>query len=166
MAGITGLRTFVEQPCPTAAQLADLRARFPFPMLIDEAVRDLHDLVTAVSLRAADAVNIKPARLGGITRAARIRDVAIRLGLKVLIDDAMGGDIATTAVSHLAASCRPEALLAASFLSVFTSRALARSGGAVLEDGRGRAPEAPGLGIEVDEAALGEPLFTVSSDER
>lgn len=165
MSGITGLRTFVEQPCQTAGQLADLRARFQFPMLIDEAVRDLHDLVNAVSLHAADAVNIKPARLGGITRAARIRDVAIRLGLKVLIDDAMGGDIATTAVAHLAASCRPESFLAASYLSVFTPRSLARSGGAVLEGGRARAPQAPGLGIEVDEEGLGEPLFVVSVDD-
>jgi L-alanine-DL-glutamate epimerase-like enolase superfamily enzyme len=165
MSGIAGLRTYVEQPCRTTMQLADLRSRFQFPMVVDETVRDAHDLVTAVSMRAADAVNIKPARLGGITRAARIRDLAIHLGLKVIIDDAMGGDIATTAVSHLAASCRPEAFLAASYLSVFTTRSLARSGGATLEGATARAPDGPGLGIEVDEEALGEPVFVVSEGD-
>ena len=54
------------------ADLTDLRARFHFPMLIDEVVRDLDDLCTAVAMRAADAVNIKLTRVGGITRAARL----------------------------------------------------------------------------------------------
>ena len=105
---IAGLPAYVEQPCPSTHELADLRRRFQLPMIVDGSVCDVRDLVTAVSLRAADAVNIKPARVGGLTRAARLRDLAGRLGLMVIIDDPMGADISTAAVSNLAASCRPE----------------------------------------------------------
>jgi L-alanine-DL-glutamate epimerase-like enolase superfamily enzyme len=155
---IAGLPTFVEQPCPTIAQVADVRRHTASPVVIDEAVRDMATLVECYEQRAADAVNIKPARVGGPTRAARLRDLAQALGLMVMVDDPMGGEISTTMVAHLAVTCRPEQLAAASFLQVFTSNRLA-SGGAVLEDGWGRVSERPGWGVEVDEEVLGEPIF-------
>jgi L-alanine-DL-glutamate epimerase-like enolase superfamily enzyme len=157
---IAGLHTFVEQPCPTLAQVADVRRHTASPVVIDEAVRDMGNLVECYEQRAADCVNIKPARVGGPTRAARLRDVAQALGYKVMVDDPMGGEISTSMVGHLAVTCRPEHLAAASFLQVFTTKRLA-SGGATLSDGWGHAPTEPGWGIEVDEDALGEPIFTL-----
>jgi L-alanine-DL-glutamate epimerase-like enolase superfamily enzyme len=75
-----------------------------------------------------------------------------------MVDDPMGGEISTSMVGHLAVTCRPGHLAAASFLQVFTTKRLA-SGGATLADGWGHAPTEPGWGIEVDEDALGEPIF-------
>lgn len=162
LSAVSGLGTYVEQPCQTIAQLADIRRRSSLPIIVDEALRDFHDLVACIEMSAADAVNIKPARVGGLTRAARLRDAAQRLGLMVMVDDPMGGEIATAAVSHLAASCRPENLLAASYLSAFSKKSLAVSG-AVFNRGRGCISSKPGLGVEVDQAMLGEPLFSVES---
>lgn len=161
---IAGARTFVEQPCPTIAQLADVRRRSPWPIIADEVVRTVSDLFSCVRMEAADAINIKPARVGGITRAARLRDTAQDLGLMFMIDDAMGSDIATAAVSHLAASSRPDNLLAASHLAAFSEKRLAISGGPALKDGVAQVPSGPGLGLEVDTRELGEPLFSVVSD--
>ena len=73
-----------------------------------------------------------------------------------------GGDVITAAVSHLAASTRPESLLMVSFMNDWTDGHIAGhqpcSAG-----GRGSAPAGPGLGIEVDASRLGEPLFSVGA---
>ena len=65
-------------------------------------------------------------------------------------------------VSHLAASTRPEALFTVSFMNDWTNEHVAghepRS-----QAGFGSAPTRPGLGIDVDVAALGTPLFSVSA---
>ena len=84
------------------------------------------------------------------------------LNLMVSVEDMWGGDVITAAVSHLAASTRPENLLMTSFFNDWTDGHVAgyqpRS-----VDGRGSAPTGPGLGIEVDESLLGAPLFSVEA---
>jgi L-alanine-DL-glutamate epimerase-like enolase superfamily enzyme len=89
-----------------------------------------------------------------------MRDLMQELNLMVSIEDMWCGDIITAAVSHIAASTRPESLLMTSFFNDWTDGHVAgyqpRS-----VNGRGSAPAGPGLGITVDAAALGTPLFTV-----
>src|SRR6202012_4643191 len=88
---------------------------------------------------------------------------AAALGVRMTIEDTWGGDLVTAAVSHLAASTPPEALLHAPFMNDWVSDHGAgpapRS-----RDGRGAAPDAAGLGIEVDAAALGAPLARVGGE--
>ena len=89
-----------------------------------------------------------------------MRELCESLGLALTIEDTWGGDLATAAVSHLAASTRPEALFTVSFMNDFVNEHIAgyepRSRQAV-----GAAPAGPGLGIELDLERLGSPLFTV-----
>lgn len=167
IAAIRGRDTYVEQPCRTMEELAQVRQRTELPVTIDELVCDVNDLLACLKRGAADAINIKPARVGGLTKAARIRDLAQSAGLMVMIDEPMGGDLATAGISQLAASCRPDNFLAASHvtathLTAATHRPIARSGGAILKDGRASAPTSPGLGVDVDPEALGDPLFEVT----
>ena len=78
------------------------------------------------------------------------------------IEDTWGGDLVTAAVAHLAASTREPHLFTVSFMNDWTNEHIAgyqpRSSG-----GRGSAPTGPGLGIEVDLAALGAPLLSAGS---
>ena len=157
---IAGLRTFVEQTCPTLRQMREVRERSPWPVTVDEAIRDVGDLVECLRLGAADAVNIKITRVGGITRAARVRDLAQAAGLMLMVDEPMGSHLATAAIAQVAASSRPESFLAASHIGAHSARSLLRAGEPALVDGRIRWPEGPGLGVEVKEEALGDPLFT------
>jgi L-alanine-DL-glutamate epimerase-like enolase superfamily enzyme len=156
---IRDLDVFVEQPCRTLEDCASLRDRAPYPLIIDEPVTDPAALVRAKQLAGAVAVNVKIGRLGGLTPAAQVRDLAQSLAMKVTIEDTWGGDIATAAVSHLAASTRPESLLTTSFFNDWTMEHVAgyepRS-----VDGRGSAPTGPGLGITVDADYFGMPLMT------
>ena len=88
-----------------------------------------------------------------------MRDLGVELGLRFTIEDSWGGDLTTAAVSHLAASTWPESLRMVSFMNDWTNEHVAghepRS-----RDGTGAAPTAPGLGVRVDPAALGEPFAT------
>jgi L-alanine-DL-glutamate epimerase-like enolase superfamily enzyme len=109
-----------------------------------------------------DQINLKIGRVGGLTRARMMRDVAVELGLRLLVEDTWGGDPVSAAVAHLAAGVPPDQLFAASFMNDWTQEHIAgyqpRSA-----RGRGPVPTGPGLGIEIDESMLGKPLFTVSA---
>src|SRR5262249_8667860 len=114
---VSGLDFYLEQPCPTLAELAAVREATRVPMMVDESVRDVSDLISAISAtspRCADALNLKIVKVGGLTKAARIRDVAHALGIELLVDDPQGADLSTAAMVHLAATIRPRQLLAVS----------------------------------------------------
>lgn len=144
-------RVLFEQPCPTLEECLVVRSRTTLPMVLDEVITDVNAL-----LRARDAIggiNLKLGRVGGLTKAKLLRDLAVSLGLRLTIEDSWGGDVTTAAVAHLAASTPPDQLLMASFMNDWTLDHVAgyepRS-----RDGRGAAPTSPGLGIEVDVAVL------------
>ena len=113
-----------------------------------------------LTVAGAMSVNIKISRVGGLTKAAQMRDLMQHLAMMVSVEDMWGGDVITAAVSHIAATTRPENLLNVSFFNDWTDGHVAghmpRS-----HNGRGSAPTDPGLGITVDAAALGDPIFNV-----
>jgi L-alanine-DL-glutamate epimerase-like enolase superfamily enzyme len=150
-------RFFLEQPCPTLEECLHVRDRTSLPMILDEVITDLQTLLRAWQGRAMEGFNLKINRAGGLTKARLMRDVGQELGLTVNVEDSWGGDLTTAAVSHLAASTAPEALLMVSFMNDWTNEHIAgyepRSA-----DGVGAVPTSPGLGVAVDIEALGPPL--------
>ena len=154
---MAGTGVHVEQPCREVSDCALIRARTDLPIVMDETVVTLPDLVRAKQEVGAGAVNLKIGRLGGIGPTVRMRDAATALGMRMCIEDMWGGDVVTAAVAHLAASTRPEALMHASFFNDWTLEHVAgylpRSKG-----GRGSASTGPGLGVVPDRAMLGAPL--------
>jgi L-alanine-DL-glutamate epimerase-like enolase superfamily enzyme len=153
-------RLFLEQPCPTLEECRAVRAVTSLPMVLDEVVVDAPSLLAAAGIGGVAAINLKISRVGGLTNARTLRDLAAALGISVTIEDSWGGDVTTATVSHLAATVAPELLFTASFMNDWTNEHVAghepRSRG-----GFGSAPAGPGLGIGVDVTALGAPLFTV-----
>jgi L-alanine-DL-glutamate epimerase-like enolase superfamily enzyme len=114
-------------------------------------------VLRAVREGGAGAFNLKVSKVGGLSRAKLLRDLAQELGVQVTIEDTWGGDVVSATSAALAASTRPEALLTVSFMNDWCSEHVAgyqpRS-----ERGVGSAPTGPGLGIEVDESLLGAPV--------
>jgi L-alanine-DL-glutamate epimerase-like enolase superfamily enzyme len=106
-----------------------------------------------------EAFNLKISKVGGLTKAKLMRDLAVQLGLRVTIEDTWGGDIVTTAVSHLAASTPADSLFTVSFMNDWTNEHVAGHQ-PHSRNGFGSAPTTPGLGVDVDLAALGTPLFS------
>jgi len=148
----------LEQPCRTYAECASVRPAADRPLVLDESIVTLDDLLRAHRERVADGVTIKLQRVGGITRAALMRDVAAELGLEVTIEDAGGASLVTAAVTHVGLGT-PERLRMHTcdfhtWVTVDHGRGLPPRA-----DGCQQPPPGPGLGIEVDLGALGEPIL-------
>ena len=150
----------LEQPCRTMADCAELRRHTALPMILDECVLSVEDLVRAKVVVGATGVNIKPGRLGGFTNARAVRDTAQGLGMTFTVDDTWGGALVTAQNSHLAASSQPDLLTAATFFSEWTEPLIA-TGPRALASGRGDAPALPGLGVTVDRSLLTGPVIDV-----
>lgn len=154
-------RVFLEQPCATLEECLIVRERTTLPMVLDESIVDVQSLLRAYHSKAMEAFNLKISKVGGLTKARQMRDLADALGLAVTIEDTWGGDLVTAAVSHLAASTRTRTLFTVSFMNDWTQEHVAgyepRSSG-----GRGSAPTGPGLGVEVDLGRLGAPLWSTA----
>jgi L-alanine-DL-glutamate epimerase-like enolase superfamily enzyme len=152
-------RVFLEQPCPTLEECLQVRARTTMPMVLDESIQGVGDLLRAHG--AMEAFNLKVSKVGGLSEARLMRDLAARLGISVTIEDTWGGDLVTAAVAHLAASTPPEQLFTVSFMNDWTNEHVAghepRSSG-----GFGAAPSGPGLGVDVDLEKLGAPVLSFS----
>jgi L-alanine-DL-glutamate epimerase-like enolase superfamily enzyme len=154
--------TVLEQPCATLGECVEIRRRTSLPMSLDEVIVDAPSLIQASALGAMESINLKIGRVGGLSAARVVRDLAGALGIRATIEDTWGGDVVTAAVSHLAASTAPDLLVHASFMNDWVTEHIAghepRS-----QNGRGRAPDGPGLGIEVDVDALAPPLRTIEA---
>jgi L-alanine-DL-glutamate epimerase-like enolase superfamily enzyme len=149
----------VEQPCATHAECAAVRRDCPHPLILDETIDSLQALVQAARDGVADGVTLKLSRLGGITRTVLLRDAAAELNLPATIEDTGGGTIDTAAILHASLSTpEPVRIHTVDFSSwIMTDNATglpAAVGGGI------SAPEGPGLGVEVDLDALGEPFLT------
>jgi L-alanine-DL-glutamate epimerase-like enolase superfamily enzyme len=155
-------RTYLEQPCRTLEECLYVRQRTTLPMVLDELITDLQTLLRAMARDGMEAINLKISRVGGLTKAKLLRDLAEQLGLRLTIEDTWGGDIATAAISHLAASTQPESLFTVSFMNDWSMEHVAghepRS-----TNGIGRVSTGAGLGIRVDRSLLGEPIFSVEA---
>jgi L-alanine-DL-glutamate epimerase-like enolase superfamily enzyme len=164
-AAIEDVDTYLEQPCPTIAELQQLRSVLARPLMADESLRTEADCLDLLRAGCADAINLKVVRVGGLTKAARIRDLAHSAGWMVLADEPQGADLATAALTHFAATVNPHQLLATAYFMgedmKISYRPAGDTSGPRLVDGRVEYVDDPGLGVEIDDASLGDPLFTV-----
>lgn len=157
---MAGLDVIVEQPCREMADCALVQRMSSLPLSLDECVTGANELYRAKFEAGAVAMNIKLGRLGGISGAVRIRDMATELGFIFTIEDVWGGDVTTAAVAQVAGSARPGNLMHASFFNDWTNEHIASSAPRSVR-GQGSVPAAAGLGVEIDLDALGAPLFTI-----
>ena len=96
----------IEQPV-AARDLEGLREiteRSPYPILADEAVFDAVDARRVLDSGAADLVNIKLMKCGGIAGALQIIDVCRAYGRQCMLGSMLEGPVSITAALHLAAA--------------------------------------------------------------
>ena len=147
----------LEQPCATYAECRQLRPACSRPLVLDESIESLADLLLAHRDGVADGITVKLSRVGGITRAKLIRDVAVETGIHVTVEDGGGASLATAAIVGLGLGT-PERLRlhTCDFQRWLTSDNA--DGLPAASGGRQAPPDGPGLGVTVREADLGEPF--------
>jgi L-alanine-DL-glutamate epimerase-like enolase superfamily enzyme len=134
-----------EQPVPTIAELHDLRLLTQVPLAADESVGTVEDARAAAG--TCDYATVKLAKVGGPELALRIASE-----LPVYLSSALDGPVGIAAAAHVA-QVLPDAGLAHG-LATQLLFADSIGTGAELDGPWLRVPEAPGLGVELDEKAL------------
>ena len=137
----------VEQPVP-AADLDGLRyvtQHSDVPVLADEAVFSPEDALRILQTHAADLVNIKLMKCGGITPALRIAELADLCGAECMIGCMLEGPVAVGAAVHLA--CARPVITRVDLDGPMLCRTNPVEGGARFEEQDITVSEAPGLGI-------------------
>ena len=95
---------YVEQPCATIEELAEIRRRVKYmgvPIAADESVRKAADPLAVVAAKAADLLVLKAQPLGGIRAAVRI---AREAGLPAVVSSALETSVGISMGAHLAAA--------------------------------------------------------------
>ena len=152
---------YIEQPCLTYEECLSVRRHCDHPFVLDESVDDIAMLLRGHADQAMDVVNIKINKLGGLTKAARARDLCVSMGLAMTIEDTWGGDIVTAAIAHLYHSTPEQFRFTATDFNSYVTVSIAE-GAPERKDGRMAASTAPGLGITPRMEVLGEPVIDVS----
>lgn len=148
---------YIEQPCASYEQCLAIRQRTPLPFVLDEVIDSIDMILRASQDRAADVINLKISKLGGLTKARQARDLCVSLGIAMTLEDTWGGDIVTSAIAHLAHSTPPEFLFSSTDFNSYVTVSLAE-GAPQRSNGRMAASRAPGLGIQPRGEVLGDPV--------
>jgi O-succinylbenzoate synthase len=89
-----GALEYLEQPCRTVAELAEVRRRVAVPVAADESIRKAEDPLAVVRAGAADIAVLKVAPLGGI---AALLDIAAQIDIPVVVSSALDSAVGITA---------------------------------------------------------------------
>jgi muconate cycloisomerase len=152
---------FLEQPLGPhdLSALAALARSSPIPLGADEGIHSLAD-VTRHAQAGAGGVSLKLIKLGGISVAIEAARHAEQLGLAVNVAAKIAGSgIASAAAVHLACAS-PNVDWGVSLTHFYLAEDIVKEP-LKIADGLVALPATPGLGVEVDEAAVAR--FTVNS---
>jgi O-succinylbenzoate synthase len=102
-AAVLGPLEYLEQPCATVEELAELRRRVDVPIAADESIRKAGDPLAVVRAGAADIAVLKVAPLGGISAMLKI---AAQIDIPVVVSSALDSAVGI-AVGLAAAAALP-----------------------------------------------------------
>lgn len=133
---------------------AKLQRRLRTPICLDESIVSPEHARWAIELRACGVINIKPARVGGLTAARRIHDLAAEAGLPVwcggMLETGIGRAV-NVALASLPNFALPGDISAS---ARYFQRDVVRNPFALNPDSTLSVPEGPGSGAVVDEEFL------------
>jgi len=145
---------FIEQPLP-ADDMVGLKAlarATKTPIGMDESIQSLAD-IAAVKRAGAKGVSLKLIKLGGFRDAIAAGKLCRKLGLKINVAAKIAEtSVGTAAAVHLGCAV-PNVAWGVSLTNLYLAEDIVRRPIA-LRDGFVALPDGPGLGVEVDEAAV------------
>jgi len=95
---------YVEQPCATVPELAELRRLVDVPVAADESIRKADDPLHVVRSKAADIAVVKVAPLGGVER---LLEIAAQIDIPIVVSSALDSAVGMSR-GLLAAACLPD----------------------------------------------------------
>ena len=97
----TGELEYLEQPCKTVSELAELRRRVSVPIAADESIRKADDPLHVVRAGAADVAVLKVAPLGGVSK---LLEIAAQVDIPIVVSSALDSAVGIAAGLRAAAA--------------------------------------------------------------
>ena len=138
----------VEQPVK-AQDLTGMKyvtERVHTPIMADESVFGPTEVVELIRMRAADIINIKLMKTGGISNAIRIADIAAMYGVECMIGCMLETGISVAAAVHVAVA-KSDAITKIDLDGPSLCTFNPIDGGVIFNDAEISVTDAPGLGI-------------------
>ncbi len=139
----------IEQPIKAEdiEGLRAIKASIKTPLLADESVFTLGDAKRLLDLEAADLINIKLAKCGGISNALKLADLAGEYGVKCMIGCMLEGPISVGAAVHVA-SAKADIITMIDLDAVALCQANPVNGGVLFNESNIILSESFGLGVK------------------
>lgn len=158
MNAVADLGISVEQPCETLDDIAAIRPLTSLPISVDESLVTLQDAARIAREGIAEIFGIKLNRIGGLTKAARIRDIALAHDIQIYVMATGGSVMADTEAAILASTIPDHMCLGGWACQNMLTIDIAPGQGSRNKNGELFAPDIPGHGIVPDEAVIGDPV--------
>ena len=143
---------WIEQPLPNwdLEGLALMAERLDTPVAVDESVYTTHDAQKVIAAGAADVVNIKVPKCGGIYRSQKIAAMCEEAGIPCFLGGCLETTPGTAAQAQLYAATK-NIVSAAEMEGPWCYADDVVEGSLDIVKGAVRIPEGPGLGVIIDE---------------
>lgn len=145
----------IEQPVPGPEfeDLAEINHALPIPVMADESLRTPADALRLARHRAADIFSLKTTKSGGLRATRAIAEIAAAANIPCHGGTSIEGPIGTTASLH-AACATPAVTWGSELFGPLLMREELLATPLHYADGELHLPEGPGLGVELDPAAV------------
>ena len=149
------LLELLEQPVK-AADIEGLKyvtERVHTPVMADESVFGPREVIELIRMRAADIVNIKLMKTGGISNAVKIADICGLYGVDCMIGCMLESSIGVAAAVHLAVA-KSDVISKVDLDGPSLCRHDPVAGGVIFNESEITVTDAPGLGIRAIEGLV------------
>jgi len=116
------------------------------PIMADESVFGPMEVIELIRMRAADIINIKLMKSGGISNAIRIADIASLHGVECMIGCMLESSISVAAAAHVAVA-KSDVITRIDLDGPSLCQFDPVDGGVIFNESAITVTEAPGLGI-------------------
>ena len=160
---VKDLNPLIEQPCETYHECKIVARRSGLGLMLDESIDGFEAMLQAHRDGVMDVATLKFNATGGITQHRFLADLGLRLGVPMRIEDFYGSGLTLAAVTHIAQNLPAEACFG--LYDYHLPEAPVAKNPFPVEDGYVSLPAdcAPGLGVEVDPAVLGDAVIEIGA---
>jgi len=147
---------YFEQPCASYEECREVRRTTGVPLILDESATDVGVVLRAKEDGVLDGLNLKLAKVGGISKMRLIRDLCVALHVPLEIQDSSYSELACAVVAHMGHSTPDRCIR-----SVIWPKGLKKQimiNPPVIADGHMTAPEGPGIGSVPMMDVIGAPI--------
>ena len=154
--GMGDIDVYFEQPCATYEECRDVRRTTGVPLILDESATDVRTVLRALRDGVLDGLNVKLAKVGGISKMRLIRDLCVALNVPMEIQDSSYSELACAVVAHMGHSTPQRCIRSVIYPKGLKTATVTNP--PIIEGGRMTAPDGPGVGAIPVLDSIGDPI--------